>query len=85
MTNLLTLLVIGASIGWLITALRRPTGTAAMLANLIAGTAASFAAGLGFNGQGLYAGLSAAGYAGAVSGAFAALGLLALVRRLRPH
>ncbi len=85
MTNFLVLLVIGGALGWLFTAMRRAFAQADMLANLIGGAAGSFALGLTANGKGLFMGLSAAGYAGAVAGAVAALGLLALARRWRPH
>jgi hypothetical protein len=85
MTNFLVLLVIGAALGWLATAARRAFGQGEMLVNLIGGAAGSFTLGLTANGKGLYAGLSGAGYAGAVAGAIAALGLLALARRWRPR
>lgn len=85
MTNFLVLLVIGAAFGWLATALRRAFGQGEMLINLIGGAAGSFALGLTANGKGLYAGLSGAGYAGAVAGAIAALGLLTLARHWRPR
>ena len=85
MTNFLALLVIGAAFGWLATAMRRAFGQGEMLVNLIVGTAGSFTLGLTSNGHGLYSGLSATGYAGAVAGAIAALGLLTLARRWRPR
>ena len=85
MTNFLALLAIGAALGWLMSALRRETGQSDLLANLVSAAAASFAAGLAANGQGLYAGLSAYGYAGAIAGAVCALSVLELLRQRRPR
>lgn len=85
MTNFLVLLAIGGTLGWLASVLRRHAGQNALLANIMAGAAASFAAGLTANGDGLYAGLSGFGYAGAVAGAVCALSLLELLRNRCPR
>lgn len=85
MTNFLALLAIGAALGWLVSAVRRDINQNDHLANIIAGAAASFAAGLTANGQGLYAGLSGFGYAGAIAGAVCALSALLLIRQRRPR
>lgn len=85
MTNFLALLTLGAAVGWLVTALRRYFGEGELLTNIIAAMLGAFSAGMAGNGRALFSGLTAAGWAAAVAGAVAALGLIALARRARPR
>jgi uncharacterized membrane protein YeaQ/YmgE (transglycosylase-associated protein family) len=83
MTNVFALLLIGGTLGWLLTALTHKFHAHEALGNIVAGALGSFSAGLISNGGTLYNGLNGLSLAAAGAGALIALGLTGLIRRRR--
>lgn len=83
MVNLQLVLVVGALLGWAVTALVRNPPKHLIVSNAIAGGLGSFVGALTAQGGTLYAALGVQSWVGAIGGALIAIGLALCVAKWR--